>query len=370
MSIKLQKYRMFLKKVAEKGFSTSRNLSEKVLRSSFAYGHATSMLQNSRQEHSSILRQQPFTRSSFQPGYGASVHGIGSSSFGLSRFHNEEASSSNSVTQICYGQSSLFCNQASTRQPMFGSPYPLHQANLSTFNNIGINLSSNTATSYGLTSATNPMQMNPQQNQSNLQNHASPSKFGLFRFGCSSYSSGTCSMGTINGSYPRLNQNSTYAGIRLTSDGELIGNGQKRFNGNELLSGCNNSGNGLVNWTRNNNGNNAPPRNGEFGFSGGQVTCFSSTAFGSESQCSPTFSPANPENTSVVTPLSQQNFITGLGNALGENDINALNNLMNNASNLGSISDNNQHEVGEGGLGELLFGTSCTNPCQEVCILI
>ncbi|KAF2315685.1 hypothetical protein GH714_040214 [Hevea brasiliensis] len=380
----LQKYRMFLKKVAEKGFWTSRNVSERVLRSSFAYGYANSMFQNPQQEYWPFLRQQPFMRSSFQPGYGGTFCGLGSSRCGLSRFPNQEASSSNSVPQLRYGQSSLFCNPTSLQRPMFSNPYPLHLANRSTFNNTGMNLFSNAATTNGVTSGTSPMQMNPEQNQANLQNNATPFKFGTIGIDSSNYSSGTSNMGTINSSYPSLNQNNNYAGIRLTSEGELIGTGLKQFSGNELSRGSNNGFNGLINWTHNNNLNNAPPGNEKFGFSGAQVAGFSSSGFGSASQFSPTFSPANPENTSVLAPmpqqtsalapmpqqtsalapLSQQHTSTGLANTEGEND-NAFNNLMNNASNFCSISDNNQQDLGEGDLGELLFRSTYATPYQE-----
>ncbi|KAJ9164142.1 hypothetical protein P3X46_023750 [Hevea brasiliensis] len=370
----LQKYRMFLKKVAEKGFWTSRNVSERVLRSSFAYGYANSMFQNPQQEYWPFLRQQPFMRSSFQPGYGGTFCGLGSSRCGLLRFPNQEASSSNSVPQLRYGQSSLFCNPTSLQRPMFSNPYPLHLANRSTFNNTGMNLFSNAATTNGVTSGTSPMQMNPEQNQANLQNNATPFKFGTIGIDSSNYSSGASNMGTINSSYPSLNQNNNYAGIRLTSEGELIGTGLKRFSGNELSSGSNNGFNGLINWTHNNNLNNAPPGNEKFGFSGAQVAGFSSTGFGSASQFSPTFFPANPENTSVLAPmpqqtsalapLSQQHTSTGLANTEGEND-NAFHNLMNNASNFCSISDNNQQDLGEGDLGELLFGSTYATPYQE-----
>ncbi|KAF2311861.1 hypothetical protein GH714_027037 [Hevea brasiliensis] len=257
----LQKYRMFLKKVAEKGTWTSRCLAERTLRSSFAYGY-TSMFKNPQQDHSPFLGQQPFMRTSFQP-YGDNLCDLSSSSFGLPRFPNQEAT--NSVPQLRYGQSSLVGNPTSFQQRplMFANPYPLHQANRSTSNSTGMNLSSNTITTYGLTSGTSPMFIHLQQNQANLQNYATPFKFSLTGIGCPISSSGTGSMAIINNSYPSLNHNSNYSGIQLTSEAELMGTGKTRFSGNELSSSSNNGGNGLMNWTPDNNMNNAPTRNGQ-----------------------------------------------------------------------------------------------------------
>ncbi|KAJ9139929.1 hypothetical protein P3X46_030621 [Hevea brasiliensis] len=377
----LQKYRMFLKKVAEKGTWTSRCLAERTLRSSFAYGY-TSMFKNPQQDHSPFLGQQPFMRTSFQP-YGDNLCDLSSSSFGLPRFPNQEAT--NSVPQLRYGQSSLVGNPTSFQQRplMFANPYPLHQANRSTSNSTGMNLSSNTITTYGVTSGTSPMFIHLQQNQANLQNYATPFKFSLTGIGCPIYSSGTGSMAIINNSYPSLNHNSNYSGIQLTSEAELMGTGKTRFSGNELSSSSNNGGNGLMNWTPDNNMNNAPTRNGTIEAFGVQGAGSSSTGFGSTNQFSPTFTITNQENASGLSPLSpstsampphsqqasvlppqsQQHTSTGLGNTGGENDY-AFNNLMINASTLGSISDN-QQELGERDLGELLYGSTCATPYQE-----
>ncbi|KAF2311863.1 hypothetical protein GH714_027042 [Hevea brasiliensis] len=72
--------------------------------------------------------------------------------------------------------------------------------------------------------------------------------------------------------------------------------------------------------------------------------------------------PPHSQQASVLPPQSQQHTSTGLGNTGGENDY-AFNNLMINASTLGSISDN-QQELGERDLGELLYGSTCATPYQ------
>lgn len=336
---KSQKYRMFLKKVAEKGFWTSRSLAERAFRSSFANGY-TSMYQNPHKQFSPFLGQQP----SFQPGYGGNLSGFRSSSSGLSRFPSQEAPTSNSVPQLHYGQSSLFGNPTSFQQRplVFANPC---LANRSTSNNSGINLSSDTATQHGLTIGARPMQMQQQQNQANPQSNIIDTPFTLLSTGI-----GCSSMATSN-----------YAGIILTSDGELIGTGKTRFNGIDLSSGSNNDGKVLMNMTHDNSMNNPPTGNGIFGGLCAQGAGSCSTVLGSTSQFSPTFIATNQDNTLMLPPQSQQHTSTGLRNAGGEND------LMTNASTLGTISDNHQQELGEVDLDELLFGSPYTTPYQVVC---
>ncbi|KAF2311855.1 hypothetical protein GH714_027019 [Hevea brasiliensis] len=176
--------------------------------------------------------------------------------------------------------------------------------NRSTSNSTGMNLSSNTITTYGLTSGTSPVLVHPQQNQANLQNNATPFKFGSTGIGSPNSSSGTGNMAIINNSYPFLNHNSNYAGIQFTSEAELMGTGKKRFSGNELSSSSNNGGNRLMNWTRDNNMNNAPTGNGTFWAVGAPEAGSSFIGFVSASQFSPTFTISNQENASGLSPLS------------------------------------------------------------------
>ncbi|KDP22327.1 hypothetical protein JCGZ_26158 [Jatropha curcas] len=362
----LQKYRLFLKKVAERGLWSSQ-LSEKAFRSSFASGYCSSLFKNAHQDY--MMR-------AFHPGYGGNSNfsGFGSSScFGFSlspRFpnHNHEASSSNSVFR--YGQSSLFGNNFTNFQrPLLpsSSSYPLYQPNRS--NNAGTTLSFDRASTYGLTSnATNGLISGPQHNQairrSNPFNSDNP-----FKFGSSNHASGS---GTVNNSYPFLNPNSNYAGIRLTSDGELIGSGPIGFSGKNLSSGSS-----LMNWTRNNNASSTATLNGLFGYQGASSSAAAAaapppapaataaapppppaTGFRNENPFSPsTFFNNNQENI-ILSPFASQQQTNDTG-PIGNDGGNNCNDVALNFDNANSNNQQQQLQLGEGeedDLAELLFG--------------
>ncbi|KAF9671960.1 hypothetical protein SADUNF_Sadunf12G0104700 [Salix dunnii] len=222
----LQKYRIFLRKVAERGGISSKRLSRRALGSNLA---PFSMLKNVQQEYS------PVARASIQQGIGGNtIPALGGSSFRGLLSPNQQAPSSNYLFQSPYSQSLLFGSANSA-------------------NGAGANLPSHGGVPHGLTHGTGPMQMYQPQNQarSYLQNFGSPllNRFGAAGIQATNYGSGVGDNGIINNS---LNTNNNYAGIRVTTDGHLIRSGQMQLNNNELSNGFSNGGHpGLMNWARN-----------------------------------------------------------------------------------------------------------------------
>lgn len=123
-----QKYRIFLKRVAEKGASvTTKNYSTKnnVMSSSFAASGQSSLLllNHSPQDSQQFQGKQP-TRASFQPpGYGG-LWALNGANIGA-----RLGASSSSVYQL----GSQLGNQANVYQPNFGNTNPLYPANRTTF---------------------------------------------------------------------------------------------------------------------------------------------------------------------------------------------------------------------------------------------
>ncbi|GKU89397.1 hypothetical protein SLEP1_g3538 [Rubroshorea leprosula] len=243
----LQKYRIFLKRVAEKGLCPSKTLTERALRSTFAACHAM-MLQNAQQQQMGGLN--------FQPGY----EGYGgsntltstpipnsSSNFLTLRFPGQAASGSSSGSnpptgpslpghQYGYGQSSLWYNQGNMQQPLFGNTISLnYQANHPSFrvgsSNYGSNFSGNggmiNPSPNGLINGANlnPMHVYPQQGtqaRTNIYNAGNGiNSFALYQFGASDFTH----FGAPN---PR-SQGNTYSGTRMTRNGEF-GLDQFQFN--------------------------------------------------------------------------------------------------------------------------------------------
>ncbi|CAK7337171.1 unnamed protein product [Dovyalis caffra] len=249
----LQKYRIFLKKVAERGARSSKNLSVRALRSTFASSQPSLMFKNFQQEYSNFPRQLQLSR-----GFGA----FGGANFGNIQSPIQQAPSNNSALQPPYGQSPPFGNPTGFQQLIFGNANSGGQANQvrsgqESNGNIGANQASGGSVLNGLTSGTGPMQMYPPQSQArlNLQNFGSPThkKFGSAGIQASKYRSGVGNIGHFNNS---LNASNNYAGIRVTADGQLIGAGQMQLRKNEASNGFGNGANsGLMNWTHNGNMN-------------------------------------------------------------------------------------------------------------------
>uniref|UniRef100_A0A6N2KBD3 Response regulatory domain-containing protein n=1 Tax=Salix viminalis TaxID=40686 RepID=A0A6N2KBD3_SALVM len=305
----LQKYRIFLRKVAERGGISSRRLSGRSLGSNLA---PFSMLKNVQREYS------PVTRASIQPGLGGStIPALGGSSFRGLLSPNQQAPSNNYLFRSPHSQSLLFGNANSA-------------------NGAGANLPSHGGVPHGLTHGTSPMQMYQPQNQarSYLQNFGGPL---LNRVGA---------VGITNNS---LNTNNNYAGIRVTTDGHLIRSGQMQLNNNGLSNGFSNGGHpGWMKWASNGNMNAAC-----MGFNIAspsymdQRGSFSSGFVGANQFFPPPpFTSVYDGNTPMLPPPSQHQLGLGYG---GQNDF--VFGLTNNSpSILLGESSNQQPQIGQGEL--------------------
>ncbi|XVE58609.1 hypothetical protein DITRI_Ditri04bG0183100 [Diplodiscus trichospermus] len=239
----LQKYRNFLKDVAESSRFSSPAFAERVLRSSFASDHPL-LLKTAQEYYMEVQQLQRMRGLKFQPGYAGIASAHIAASPGPILFPNQNASSSNSAQPCGYGQSSFLGNQANKRQMIPGNLNPLYHGNRLGYAN-GSNLSQNGGFSGGLINASNGL-MNgvksehtyPQQIQARplFYNAGSSSHFS---FGSPSLHSSNSTLGTgIIGSTSTsplgLNSSCTnniiYAGSRLPTDGKLLGMDQTGLN--------------------------------------------------------------------------------------------------------------------------------------------
>ncbi|WCJ36589.1 Two-component response regulator ARR1 [Euphorbia peplus] len=401
----LQKYRMFLKKVAERGLWSSQAMSERILRSSFATGYNSNLINKNNFQ----FPQQPL--STFQNGHRGNFSTTTASSLGLSSLlsSSNEASSSNSAPLIRHGQSSLLSGGYNNFQrPLFGDTNRPYQPNQTRY---GMPMQSNNAAINGFGTSTTPqMSMYQQQpNQllgSNLQNLGNSSSFN-FQSGSNFASTSTANnIGSTSTNFlPPFNPNSTnYAGIRLNNNGELGTNNNTGLSVGygSTMNWASNNGN-IANNTLTGNGllgfNNVPNQVGfnspasAFGNSLGQVgsssssTIFgnslgeggslsssifgnslgeggslsSSAIFGTGNQLpAMPFSVGNQGSTSMLTP----NTNAGFENSGGSTDF--AFNLINDVPNLGNTSDN-QEELQDSDL-DLFFGVgsiNSTTPLQQ-----
>ncbi|KAL9409609.1 hypothetical protein AB3S75_047929 [Citrus x aurantiifolia] len=340
----LQKYRIFLKRVAEQGASAMRkNLA---LRSSFASGHVSMMLQEAHEFSQVRDQQQQMRTSAFLPGYASGVSALNGTTFGSIGFPSLGASSSSSVPQP-----GLMGNQANFPQSLFGNTRnPLYQANSAgkTCGSSGSNATEANLLSRGGLAAGLMNQMYQQKSQSrpnpydNYNIGASSSKgFGTSGWSSSSNTSGLDqNMGTI-----KNNTYSNYAGIRLNDDGELIPAGQTSLiNGNGL-----NGGYGLI------SGTSGIMANAAFGHLTPGASSSSARFDNATYQIPSAFAGVNEqENTSMLSQLSSQQQY-GPGN-------NAQNDFTNFAPiNNASVNGNTAQpeRLGEGiDLVDLLFDPS------------
>ncbi|KAG5234518.1 two-component response regulator ARR [Salix suchowensis] len=320
----LQKYRIFLRKVAERGGISSRRLSGRALGSNLA---PFSMLKNVQREYS------PVTRASIQPGLGGStIPALGGSSFRGLLSPNQQAPSNNYLFRSPHSQSLLFGTANSA-------------------NGAGANLPSHGGVPNGLTHGTSPMQMYQPQNQarSYLQNFGGPLLNRVGAVGidqAANYRSGVGDIGITNNS---LYTNNNYAGIRVTADGHLIRSGQMQLNNNGLSNGFSNGGHpGWMNWASNGNMNAAC-----MGFNIAspcymdQRGSFSSGFVGANQFFPPPpFTSVYDGNTPMLPPPSLHQLGLGYG---GQNDF--VFGLTNNSpSILLGESSNQQPQIGQGEL--------------------
>ncbi|KAL5744524.1 hypothetical protein ACOSQ2_027640 [Xanthoceras sorbifolium] len=352
----LQKYRIFLKRVAEKGFAAAAKNSmsiDRTFRSSFAAGHSSLLFKTSQDAYSQFneLEKQtsaidtPF-QSNFHPTNFGSIGGLSNSNSVLPSSH------------IGYGQSRLLggSTQATVHKSILSSTNPIYQLNRTGFgpgsNDIGTNMLSRSAMS-----DTNSMQMphtNSMQMSSLYNNIATPSlkefrTSGIWNPSYGTLSNNNESIRIENVSFSNLNSNMNYfnnknnnnnnnnAGIQINSDGELlVMGGQTRINGN----GINGAHFGLINGAAQTQGLGVEAvgvvEHSTFG------TCLapgesSSASFNhGNQQFSPPFSGVNEQGSTSQLPsmAPQQEF--GLGNN-EQNDF--LFDLMNDRNNDASVFD-------------------------------
>ncbi|KAK8714711.1 hypothetical protein V6N13_042060 [Hibiscus sabdariffa] len=190
----LQKYRIFLKRVAERDCFSSKNMFDRFLKSSFAAGHP--LLTKTAQDYAQMQELQRLRGLTSYPGYGGSYspHNVG------------------------YGQSHLLSHRANK---------PLFSGNLMNPPNLGIlmgygnrsNLSLNGGFSSGLMSGANSLQPYPQQIQARPGFYDACSS-SRFRFGSPGlHSTSSTPVNRILNASGYGGNNNRYTGISSNTDG-------------------------------------------------------------------------------------------------------------------------------------------------------
>ncbi|KAL6321292.1 hypothetical protein AAG906_016326 [Vitis piasezkii] len=300
----LQKYRIFLRRVAEAsnstGSSTGKSIAERTLRSSFATGHPSLLISALQQGFPQLLNQQ-LVGSFLQPGFPGNIQ-INDPTLRGAIFPNQQASSSNPRPQLGHGQGHSMNNQAYLQQQPFGNTNALPEAN------------------GGVMNGANPMQMNQQQTQARSElvpNAMSNNNFTVFEGSGNIH--GVQNMESFNNSHlpPNFDCNNNIAG----SGPMGLSNG---FNGNY----------GSI--TGNINGNLALSESVNSGYHA--QGAYSSVGFRSTNQPPTRFSNITQQNNNpMLLPslsLLQQN---DLGNGGGDNSY-LLDHLMNTTAPMESVS--------------------------------
>ena len=390
----LQKYRLFLKKVAEKGLCTSKGVS---LRSSFASGLPPShIFKKFRQNYPQFPEQEQKRTSMPQPGFGGNFMTLNGSILG--GIPSNRASSSGA--QFGYGESFNALNIEPTRfstkhngsssnfvpqlgleqwrslnnfqQTLFGNRNnSLHQANCPAFsNNVGLNFPSLRDMTYGpmnntkngLENTSNCNDKYPQQIQP-IRPHLLNDSLLNFDFetpGILNHSyipNIKKNMGSLNSSDAAPNfgyNNGVDTRIQMTNGEELIGTSEKSFNDNGAPNGpCN--GFGMMNGHNDNialatMGNETFSNNMDQGES-------SSNGFDKANQLLPWFNIVNRQENDlpILSKESQQqpNNVNG-----GENDY-SYDDLLNAISLMPNL--------GEDDLNELFLEETYNQPPFQVC---
>lgn len=247
----LQKYRLFLRKVAEKGLKYN---SERVLRSSFA---SVSFGSNSREYRQNIVGRHPLTPT-FQSGLlGGSLTNMNYRSYGIVPFTSDRARRSNSLSKLGIDKSPSVTDQASSsKYPILGNKYPLSQPNspalwTNQLNSIGTSSllpSDAISGTYGTSKQmTQQDQTIPEQFHDGIQKHTTVEN-GT-KTANHAYIGG--SGDTIN-SFPNVNSYKTggYVGLQTVSRSELVQVGDAKFcdaaNPNKLSSAYSSEGTGFM----------------------------------------------------------------------------------------------------------------------------
>ncbi|XP_065859531.1 putative two-component response regulator ARR21 [Euphorbia lathyris] len=192
----LQKYRMFLKKVAKKGLFSSYETSERVLKSAFATGYNPSLLDknNLRLPRKPLSTFQEVHRENFS---------VGKS---FSSYSCHEASSSSSAPQVLYGQSGLLYGLGNFQRPTFGDTDIFQRPNQP---RSGIQMQPNNAMN-GFTAPTTPlMPMYQQEKQLLGSNFGSQTPYLQSGYYANSASANNVGLGTMSTNFSsNLNSNS------------------------------------------------------------------------------------------------------------------------------------------------------------------
>ncbi|XP_015878004.3 putative two-component response regulator ARR21 [Ziziphus jujuba] len=240
----LQKYRIFLKRVAEKGALTMKgSTSDKVSKSSFASGHSSmQILKNVLQQQQQMRITSPTI---FQQGFRANnISSPNSSNVGIFT-----TTTTNTVPNHgLFGHSNFLGNQANIQHPILGSTTtnPVCQ---SSFPGLGINSNINN----GKTSFINNG-ANQQQYQARPENFITPSVLNQGLTSIQDYTPQATknNMGNFNANLVSnsCNPSNNFAGIqRNNNGGGLMGLDQSRLNinGGGVSGGLFNNDYGLVN---------------------------------------------------------------------------------------------------------------------------
>jgi two-component response regulator (ARR-B family) len=390
----LQKYRLFLKKVAEKGALTSKGLSERAMRSSFASGLPPSLifktiLQNYPQFpgfggnletlNGSMLGTFPSSHraasSGAQFGYGDYFNAPNYNIGGTTGFPTKDASSSNYIPQPGLGQWRGLNN---LQQPFFGNRNnPIYHGNRSPFGMQTNNVASNFPSSQGdmtyglmnnapngLVNGSNSNETYPQQTQPMRPQLLNTSPLN-YNFGTPGILNpnynipSTDNMGSLN-TTSNAAQNFGYnngnnARFQMTNGrDQLVGTRAIGFNGGRAPNNAYNNGFGLMNGRNIENMAVAPMGNGStFGY----MAQGGSSSAGSESanQLPPLFNNTlNQQENGLPTlaPQLQQQY--GLMN--GEEIDCSYDDLLNSISCM--------QQLGEDDLNDLFLQETYNQPPQ------
>ncbi|XP_030533143.1 putative two-component response regulator ARR13 [Rhodamnia argentea] len=227
----LQKYRLFLKKVAEKGLKYNI---ERAQRSSFAsalYGSGTS-----REYRYNLLRRHPWTPTFHSGLLGGSSTNMNYSSYGIVPFTGEGSQWSNSLSKLGVDKSPSVTDQASSSKcPILGNTYPLSQPDSSSLltnqlNTIGsgwLKPSDAIDGTYGISK-----QMTPQDQTIPENLHHGIQKYATVEDGTKNANHASISgSGYAINSFPNVNPYETigYVGLQTASSSELVRVGEAKF---------------------------------------------------------------------------------------------------------------------------------------------
>ncbi|KAK8569503.1 hypothetical protein V6N13_046554 [Hibiscus sabdariffa] len=219
----LQKYRIFLKRIAERGCFSSKAMFDRFLKSTFAAGHP--LLMKTAQEYTRLQELQRLRGSPSYPGYGGSYAPHNATRYGTFGYGNHGASSSNTAQPHGYGQSRLLSHQANRPLLPGNLTSPPYHGNRLGYGNRS-NLSLNSGFSSGLTSGANsyPHQIQPRPGFYDAGS-STPFRFGSPGLPSSSSTLGSNGIfGSMTSPRPSLTpgytgNNNSYARLSLNTDG-------------------------------------------------------------------------------------------------------------------------------------------------------